>query len=433
MKETSRRRLLAATGAAAASFSLAGCSSDQGTDESTPTDTQAPSTDGTTTQEPTTDEGTDTSGSGEPVGADQLARWIPVTDGFEFDLQATSYYEADLTALAEHEDDFYDGTFERVTRSLLGAELADLVPSDRREHVVQIVPAFTIVLRTSMNDDELATVLTDAGLSETTTRGDATIYEGSVNSTPSTVAVVDGVVVQSFSSNASSAVEAVLAARSGETARLLSNNGEVRSVVDAVGETELLVVAERPEGNTANDPSLEDSSAIGYGWEFEADRSDIAIAVTYTEGRTADESALADYLTGQAAFSDYSNVQTSVEGRSVLLRADIATDEFDLLSAGTPGESGSGGTAAPAVQFVFEFDAGTMTIAHDGGDAVTTSNLTLIIGETPADVQFADEYDELQAGDSISVDISGFDSGTDVFVTWSGEGSTAVLAQSSVP
>jgi hypothetical protein len=432
MKETSRRRLLAATGAAAASFSLAGCSSGSD-DDGTPTRTRATRTDGTATQEPTTDDGADTSGTGEAVGADQLDHWVPVSDAFESDVRAASYYDADLTALTEHESDFYSGTYERVTRSLLGGELVDLVPAERRQRVVQIVPAFTVILGTSMSDDELGTVVTDAGLSEVGTQSNATIYDGAVNSTPSTVAVVEGVVVQSFGSSATNAVETVLSARSGETARVLSNNDEVRTVVDAVDETELLVVAERPDDNTASDPSLEGSTALAYGWQFGADRSNLTIGVTYTEGEAADPSAVASYLSGQAAFSDYSNVQHSADGRTVFVAGDIATNEFDLLAAGTPGESGDDGTTVPQVQLTFEFDGETMTVTHEGGDTITASTLTLLVGESPADVQFADEYDEVTAGDRITVDISGVDTGTLVYVTWEGDGSSYVLAEAQVP
>ncbi|MFD1645790.1 hypothetical protein [Haloarchaeobius litoreus] len=432
MKRPSRRRLIAATGAAAASFSLAGCSSDSGNGDGTPTGTSEPTTDGTATQEPTTDDGTDTGGSGEPVGADQLARWVPVSDAFEFDVRAASYYDADLTALAEHESDFYTGTYGRVAQSLLGAELVDIVPPESREHVVQIVPAFTIVLRTSMSAGELATAVTDAGLSETGTQGDATIFEGAVNSTQSTVAVVEGVVVQSFGSNAQNAVETVLAARSGETARLLSNNGEVRTTVDAIGESELLVVAERPEDASSNDPSLDGAIALGYGWQFDADTSNITIGVTYTEGETAEPSALASYLTEQDAFSDYGNVGSSVEGRTVFVTGDIATNQFDLLSAGTPGESSSA-TDAPQVQIAFEFEDGTMTVSHDGGDSITASNLSLVVGDSPAGSQFADQYEEVTAGDSVSVDVSNVESGTNVLVLWSDGRNSQMLAQAQVP
>lgn len=431
MNETSRRRLLAATGAAATSFSLAGCSSGSGDGDGTPTGTAT--TEPTATQEPTTDDGTDTGGSGEPVGADQLDRWIPASDAFETEVRAASYYEADLSAVAEHEGDFYSGTYDRVARSMLGGELAELVPAESREHVVQIVPAFTIILRTSMTDGELATAVTDAGLSESNTVGDATIYEGSMNSTPSTVAVVGGVVVQAFGSSSTSVVETVLAARAGEADRVLAANDEVRAIDDAVGDSELLVVAERPEDNTANDPSLEGSTALAYGWQFGSETSSITIAVTYNEGETAEPSALASYLTEQDAFSDYSNVQHSAEGRILFVTGDIATNEFDLLSAGTPGETDDGGQPVPQVNFAFEFEAETMRITHEGGDNITASALTVFVGESPAGAQFADEYDEVSAGDRLSVDISGVESGTLVYVTWEADGSSYVLAEAQVP
>lgn len=429
MNHPSRRRLLAATGAAAASFSLAGCSGGGG-DEPTDTQTTLPPTDTTTDQGTTTQ---DTGGSGEPVGTDQLRQWIPVMDAFEFDVQAAVFYDGDMSAVREQRDAFYEGVYDRIGRTLLGPRLAGIVPAESRERVVQIATAVTVIVETSMGNDELGTALTDAGLSEAEGVGDAAVYEGDLDGTASTTAVVDGVLVQSFGSNARSSVEAVLGARSGETARLLPNDGEVRTLAEGIGESDLLVVSERGEDTPSGDPSLDGATALGYGWRFGAETTDFTLGVTYAEGEVGDASAVTSYFSEQSGVSDYGNLQGSVSGRTVLVTGDIPTDEFDLLSDGTPGQSSGGSGEVPQVQFAFEFDAGTMTVTHEGGDVVQASNLSLVVGNGPAGTQFDDEYDQVSAGDSISVDVSNADSGAQVALIWSDGSSSGILAQTQVP
>jgi hypothetical protein len=433
MKQPSRRRLLAATGAAAASFSLAGCSSDSGDGDGTPTDTEPSETDQPTTDGATTDEGADTDGSGESVGSDQLRQWVPVAEALETDVQASVLYEADMAAVTASTADFYEGTYDRIARTLLGPNLAEVVPADDRGRVVQIATAATVLLGTTMSDDELGTALTDAGLSESGSQGDATLYEGSLNGSSTTTAVVDSTVVQSFGPNATDTVETVLDARAGEVARLVPNVDEIETLYERLGDAALTVVSERGEDTPSGDPSLDGATALGYGWAFGADNTELTLAITYDDETSPDASAVASYFGDQGGFSDYRSVAGSVEGQLVLVTGSIATDEFDLLSAGTPGESDGADSEPPQVQFDFLFEDGTMTLTHDGGDALQASNLTLRVGDSQAGSQFADEYEEVTAGDSITVDISGVDSGTQVALIWSDGQQGAVLARAQVP
>ncbi|WP_257297649.1 hypothetical protein [Haloarchaeobius sp. FL176] len=432
MKRPSRRRLLAATGAAAASFSLAGCSSNSSDDaDDTPTGT-APPTDGTTTEDPNTTQ--DTGGSGEPVGADQLRHWVPVNGAYEFDVQAAVMYDGDLEAIREYESDFYTGTYDQISQTLLGPALSSIVPPENRRDVVQIATAATVIAETSMGNDELGTALTDAGLSEFRTEGDATLYEGELNGNPTAAAVVEGVVVQSFGSNATTTVETVLGARSGEVGRLVDNSTAVSQVFGAIGDDELTVLTERAEDSPSGDPSLDGATALGYGWEFGSDSAGLTLAVTFgSVDQVGDPSAVASYFGEQDGLSDYENIQSSADGNLVLVTGSIATNEFDLLAAGTPGESGGGGTTAPQVQFAFEFTSDTMTVTHEAGDTIQASNLTLIVGNGQASTQFVDEYEEVTAGDSIPVDISNTDSGSQVALVWSDGQTNSILAQTQVP
>lgn len=426
MKETSRRRLLAATGTAATSALLAGCSSDSGSGDSTPTGTSDSTTDdGATDQQSTTTEATN---AGEVAGAGQLRDWMPAMDAFAAEMRAASFYEADMAAIGEQRDSFSTEMFERIGRTLLGPSLVGVVSPEQRRQVVQITPARTVLLETAMSDDELVTALTDAGFSETGSQGEATLLEGETNGVSTTAAVVDGVIVQSFGDSAK--VETVLGARAGTTDRLLANNSEVRTVVESIGDAEMLIVFERRSGGSNDEPALEGSTAAGYGWQFGADTTDLTLGVTYTDGEMADPSTVADYFTGRPGVTDYDNFENAVTGRTVLITGDIATAEFDLLQSS---ESGGESTPQPQVQWAFEFESGTMTITHEAGDTVSASALMLAVGDSAADTQFGDQYDEVTAGDSIDVDVSDVQSGTTVRLIWSADESSATLARTQVP
>ncbi|MFC4407555.1 hypothetical protein [Haloarchaeobius iranensis] len=426
MNETSRRRLLAATGTAATSALLAGCSTDSGDGDGTPTGTAGPATDETATdQQATTTEATD---AGAVAGSGQLRDWIPTMDAFAAEIPAANFYAADMAAIVEQRDSFSAGTLEQIGRTLVGPSLVDVVPLERRGQVVQIPPARTVVLETAMSDDELVTALTDAGFSETGSQGEATLLEGETNGVGTTAAVVDGVVVQSFG-NADN-FEPVLGARAGTTDRLLPNNSELRTVVESIGDSELLIVFERRSGDSNDEPALEGSTAAGYGWQFGADTTELTLGVTYAEGEMRDPSNIADYFTERPGVSDYGNFENTVTGRTLLVTGSAATSEFDLLQSS---DSGGESTRQPQVQWAFEFESGTMTVTHEAGDSVSAAALTLAVGDSPADTQFADQYDEVTAGDSIDVAVSDVESGTTVRLLWSADGSTVTLGRTQVP
>lgn len=87
---------------------------------------------------------------------------------------------------------------------------------------------------------------------------------------------------------------------------------------------------------------------------------------------------------------------------------------------------------APQVAFAFEYDADaeTVTIAHEGGDTVQGENLTVEVAGVPSETQFSGE---VSAGDRVTVDVSGAQSGDPVRVVWSGEDSRVALALFRLP
>ncbi|NHN58653.1 MULTISPECIES: hypothetical protein [Halorussus] len=87
---------------------------------------------------------------------------------------------------------------------------------------------------------------------------------------------------------------------------------------------------------------------------------------------------------------------------------------------------------SPKAVFRFEFGDGSVTVTHHGGDSIAGGNLAVRIGDEPTGAAFPEE---VTAGDSVSVDLSGVEAGTSVRAVWTApEGDrSAVLAKTTVP
>lgn len=96
------------------------------------------------------------------------------------------------------------------------------------------------------------------------------------------------------------------------------------------------------------------------------------------------------------------------------------------------GESMRRTPEAPAVAFAYEFGDESVTITHEGGDTVSGSNLSVVIDGETADAAFPDE---VSAGESVTVDLAGVESGATVGVVWTApEGDfSAVIGETTVP
>ena len=124
-----------------------------------------------------------------------------------------------------------------------------------------------------------------------------------------------------------------------------------------------------------------------------------------------------------------------------VLVSDVSFEQLndDGSGAGTPTgivcqprDSGGSQPDVPAVAFRFEYDGETITVTHEGGDTVEGANLTMRLGGDPTDTQFEGT---VQAGDSVTVDASGYGSGDVLRVVWQSpdEDASAVLAEYELP
>lgn len=80
------------------------------------------------------------------------------------------------------------------------------------------------------------------------------------------------------------------------------------------------------------------------------------------------------------------------------------------------GSTGGPEAQAPEVAFAFDERDGTLTVGHEGGDAVDADRLTVLLDGEPAGRQFAGT---VRAGDRIELDLSGTAPGLVVSVVWS--------------
>jgi hypothetical protein len=92
------------------------------------------------------------------------------------------------------------------------------------------------------------------------------------------------------------------------------------------------------------------------------------------------------------------------------------------------------GTVAetPQISFAFEYDASaeTVTVTHQAGDTADGSNLTVLVDGEPANATFEGET---AAGDSVTVDASGLESGSQVRVVWGSGDRSATLGLFTLP
>jgi hypothetical protein len=120
-----------------------------------------------------------------------------------------------------------------------------------------------------------------------------------------------------------------------------------------------------------------------------------------------------------------------------VLVSDVSFSQLNQGSAAPTGvlcQAGQRGSSAPNVAWNFNYDpeTGSLTIGHEGGDTVEGSNLSVRLGGDPTDTQFEGP---VSAGDIITVDASGYDSGTTLRIVWQNpeDDSSAVIGEYVIP
>ena len=252
-----------------------------------------------------------------------------------------------------------------------------------------------------------------------------------------TLAVADGVVVRAAGDSHTSAVESVLAARAGDEARFFEATSDVPDLYEQTGEAHLRLCSTDTSNATNVQGVLEGSTAISYDWLFASEETQFTVAATYPEGDVADAAAVSDHISQEVTPEHNDGFEGSTDGRIVSTTGTLPTDQFALYSQNTSGSDSGTATRPPQVSFDFRYDPSdeTLTITHNGGDTAVASRLTVTAEGRPTETQFRDEYVELTAGQSITVDVSGLESGDRVEIAWTNddESDSYVLATFQLP
>ncbi|MFC4407556.1 hypothetical protein [Haloarchaeobius iranensis] len=435
MREPSRREILSSVGAVGATAALAGC--------------------------------LDVSfgGTADAPPANEFRRWLPAPSALRND--AVTLYDADVAAVGEHRDAMVPSTFGNLVETVLTGPFAQYLGTQHLQEVVQLVQERVVLVRTDRSDAALAEALTDAGLSEVATYGDVPLYSRrdepamttrmdspetddpdsstatrstddtspatgtSSEEWPETVAVVDGVLVQGAGEPGRDTVETVLDARRGEADRLLETSEAHATLYDRTDGSNVRAVGPPVVGAERN--FLPGITGLAFTWAVGPSTTEFAAVSTFREGEAPPAEGFESFVQSKLPADRYEAFEPTADGHVRTVTATVPTDRFAPFSSGAPEDS----KTAPVIEFEFDYDveAGTVTIANGGGDSVAAARLHVNVAGSRAETQFADEHETFAAGDAITVDISGVESGSEVQVVWtSADGDAAqIVAESSVP
>lgn len=161
------------------------------------------------------------------------------------------------------------------------------------------------------------------------------------------------------------------------------------------------------------------AASLGFG--IREEEVTLTVRLLFASADAAAAAAVEEWVASNTSFDEY-ELSPSRDGASVAASGTVPTAEFTLL-----GSEAERADRTPQAAFSFDRQGEELTITHTSGDAIRADRLTVYVGERAAEPQF--DGATVQAGDRVTVDVSGVDSGTTVRVIWSdGDGST-VLAQ----
>jgi hypothetical protein len=160
---------------------------------------------------------------------------------------------------------------------------------------------------------------------------------------------------------------AALDAVSGDGDRYQDVSDDCAALLDALGSGEVLT------GRTGSAP-IDDDAAVAQGGRWQLGTETTAVEVATVFG-SADETAPDTVESWAAAAGPFGETTSSVstDGRIVSATADVPTGDlgpFELASS--PDEQ-----PQIALDFNYDSDAGTVTVTHQGGDAVPAERLEL--------------------------------------------------------
>jgi hypothetical protein len=282
--------------------SLAGCSQlsdlagDESPDDGTETETE------------------DTTGS--------YRQWLPAPAAFD----AEHYYfeSVDYGGLQANESHFADSVYRDYAEKELFGELD--IPVESVESAMFLGPiargTSPAVVQGEFTEQDVASVLTDAGYEEQSPVGDYTVYVGE-----SALGVTDGRLVFADAPERD-VVDAILGAKTGDGTRYGGASEVMATLLARLGTATFVYGATSrptpPDDAEPTNGSLAGNVGFGYQDAVDGETTTTEILLLFESADAVDMDAIAAY-TGGDLFADYDSVSSEQDGRLVTITGTVPT------------------------------------------------------------------------------------------------------------
>lgn len=326
----------------------------------------------------------------QPPGASgpTYRRWFPAASALPTDdldpgfinYTTPSNLGADVIGFDSREPHF----FQKPYLDYLGVEYTDLT-----EVIGMHAIDTTYVLTGSFDAATVGETLAGSGYAEVDTYGNYTLFTRGDG--PRTAAVTDDVVVWARHERSRAIVEAVIDANKGDVERHHEADPDFAAAIDAVGSRPWVF------SGLGVDPTGE-ALFNGLSYTFDTENIYYIHTTLYPEGASVTEQDVKDALTSNSRGLNAWAVDIQVEGR-------VSTIEMGIAPENRPKQYD--GVTVPLITWGID-DADTeLTIHHEAGDPTPAETITLYTrtgsDRTKIDTQFADNYDTIGPGDSVTV------------------------------
>lgn len=222
--------------------------------------------------------------------------------------------------------------------------------------------------------------------------------------TDRTLAVGDDVLLASSGEHARALVERVYDTGRGHAPRAYETNDAFRTFVDHVGASPFVWLFGGVSGGPYEE--LPDSTFTTSEVRFDEDHVYFLNRSMYEDGATIDRRTVEQLVHETDRTNRAHNVDVRVDGRFAGWITQLTHSEYHEAA------SGPAGFVEPHVTWGVEDDGDELTFVHEAGDAVDAALLEVTFKRDsdrhPAARQFADEFDRVEPGDSLTVDATEF-------------------------
>lgn len=209
---------------------------------------------------------------------------------------------------------------------------------------------------------------------------------------PRHVAVTDGAAIWARGDRARSAIESVIDADAGRVDRRHEVDPDFAALSAAVGETHFDVFG----GINVSGAGASDAVLSSFSQTYDGDALYIRSQYLYDEATAVPEGAIKRELRSSGLAVDADAVDVRSEGRRAIVELRTAPDDEDWRT--------------PLVTWGGAFDAeqGSVTLAHEAGEAVAAGDLTVSVRgpdgtRKEPEHQFDDVHGTVESGDELSV------------------------------